>query len=275
MNPKGFATVIILVVVIVILVAGYFVLVKKPAQVVQQTYTPVSTQTTPIPTSETANWQTYTDTDYNFEFKYPSGFFDINQEPKVLIGDCNYSAFPDTCPDINNIVIKDLASSGGDINAIENNLSSPNYWQVPGGQKSTINNVTYCLYQTGDAAMSHQYNSYYYATVTNNKCLVVNLNTSTTNCQVYLPIETGNTQQQKDYNNCLITNRDQPKILSQIVSTFKFTNNAPSACVPNWQCGWGPCVNGGQSMIATDSNNCGLPPGGHPIACPALARICK
>jgi hypothetical protein len=60
------------------------------------------------------------------------------------------------------------------------------------------------------------------------------------------------------------------------------------SCVPNWQCGWGPCIippcappgnsaactNGSQSQIAVDSNNCGLPPSSAKIACPALARIC-
>jgi hypothetical protein len=49
----------------------------------------------------------------------------------------------------------------------------------------------------------------------------------------------------------------------------------PSAsCVPNWHCGWGPCTNGSQSMIAVDSNNCGLPSSNVNIACPTLARIC-
>jgi len=192
----------------------------------------------PCPTTQdqTADWKTYTDANYGFEFKYPSGFFDLNQEPKVLIGDCNYSVFPDACPNINDIVIKDLASSGGDINVIKNNLSYPNYWKIPNGEKSTINNVTYCLYQTGDAATGHTYNYYYYATVTNKKCLVVNLNTSTTNCDFYLPLEKGNTQQQKNYNDCLITNQNQPKILSQIVSTFKFTNQNQAGCNTNSDC---------------------------------------
>jgi len=134
------------------------------------------------------------------------------------------------------MVIQDLASSGGDINAIKNNLLSPNYWKVPGGEKSIINNVTYCLYQTSDAGMGHVYNSYYYTTVTNKKCLVVNLNTSTTNCEFYLPIEKGNTQQQTNYDNCLITNQNQPKILSQILSTFKFTNQSQIDCKTDSDC---------------------------------------
>jgi hypothetical protein len=176
------------------------------------------------PVDETAGWKDQTNTQYGFGFKYPSDFFNSNQEPKILVGDCNYSVFPDKCPDIKDIVTKDLASLSGDINIIKDNLSSANYWKNPNGEKSTVNNTTYCLYQTQDAATGHIYNSYYYATVTDNKCLVVNLNTSTTNCDFYLPIEEGNTEQQQNYDNCLTTNQNQPIVLKKIISTFKFTN---------------------------------------------------
>lgn len=189
-----------------------------------------------VKVDETAGWRTEANAEYGFEFKYPNNFFDSNQEPRVLVGDCNYNFFPDQCPNINNIVIKDLASSGGDINAIKNNLSAPNYWKNSNGEKSIINNVTYCLYQTSDAAMSHVYNSYYYATVTSKKCLVVNLNTATTNCEVYLPLETGKTQQQINYNNCLTTNQNQPKTLSQILSTFKFIDQNQIGCNTDSDC---------------------------------------
>jgi hypothetical protein len=63
------------------------------------------------------------------------------------------------------------------------------------------------------------------------------------------------------------------EIYDEMVSTFKFIT--PSAtCTPNWQCGWGPCVKGSQSQVATDSNNCGLSPSSAKIACPALAKVC-
>jgi peptidoglycan hydrolase-like protein with peptidoglycan-binding domain len=66
-------------------------------------------------------------------------------------------------------------------------------------------------------------------------------------------------------------------------------NTNSSACIPNWQCGWGPCIippcvpgsnsvactNGTQSQVAVDSNNCGVPSSNVNIACPALARICN
>ena len=55
------------------------------------------------------------------------------------------------------------------------------------------------------------------------------------------------------------------------------TYSAPApvvTCTPNWTCGWGSCVNGYQSQIATDSNNCGLPSSSANIACTALAQAC-
>lgn len=48
----------------------------------------------------------------------------------------------------------------------------------------------------------------------------------------------------------------------------------PATCTPNWTCGWGACVNGYQSQVATDTNNCGVTTGNN-IACTALARQCN
>jgi uncharacterized membrane protein len=75
MHRKGFVN-IILVVVIVILVGavGYFAFVKKSEPVAQQpTPTPVQTKTpiSPIPTSETTNLKTYTNSQYGYQIKYP------------------------------------------------------------------------------------------------------------------------------------------------------------------------------------------------------------
>jgi hypothetical protein len=211
MNKKLFISLIIAAAVLILGAGGYYLL-----QIM------AGGPPAPAIPDPTAGWKTETNARDEFEFKYPAGFFDSGQEPKILVGDCDYGVFPESCPNINEIVIKDLASAGGDINAIKSNLSYPNYWKNPQGEKLTANNVPYCLYQTSDAGMGHVYNSYYYATVANKQCLVVNLNTNTANCDFYLPIEKGNTEQQKNYDNCLTTNINQPKILSQIASTFKF-----------------------------------------------------
>ncbi len=51
-------------------------------------------------------------------------------------------------------------------------------------------------------------------------------------------------------------------------------NLARGNCTPNWTCSWGPCKNGWQSYVITDSNNCGLSAPNVNIACPALAQQC-
>ena len=75
MNQKGFANIILIVVIVILLGAvGYFAFVKKSEPVAQQP-TPTPTQTnipTPTPApNKTANWKTYNNTQYGFQFKYP------------------------------------------------------------------------------------------------------------------------------------------------------------------------------------------------------------
>jgi hypothetical protein len=74
-----------------------------------------------------------------------------------------------------------------------------------------------------------------------------------------------------------------------LVYQYYYSNSKPAACIPNWQCDWGPCVippcvpgstssactNGTQIQVAIDSNNCGLSSSKVNIACPALDRICN
>lgn len=59
-------TVITIVVIALVLVGVYFGFIKKDVQ------PPISNE--PVSTTETADWQTYSNTEYGFEFKYPSSF---------------------------------------------------------------------------------------------------------------------------------------------------------------------------------------------------------
>ena len=65
MNQKGFAKLVLIgIFLVLVVIAGYFVLVKKAVS-------PVINEPSPISTDETANWKTYANTQYGFEFKYP------------------------------------------------------------------------------------------------------------------------------------------------------------------------------------------------------------
>lgn len=200
----------IFIIIIVSALAGYFL------------YQEFLSQKNQVRQDGTSDWETRQSVDYGFEFKYPDGFFDQNQQPQILMGDCNYDVFPDQCPNISSIVAKNLSEQGGSSKAIENNISSPGYWDVD-GQKQTINNIQYCLYATGDSATGHAFNYYYYATVKNQKCIVAYFAVTTVNCDFYLPLEPGDTDQKKNYDDCVATNESQPKILDKIISSFRFS----------------------------------------------------
>jgi hypothetical protein len=238
-NQKGGALLIIIIILVIILIGGgvayYYYTTKaqpKPVACTQEAKicpdgssvgrSGPNCDFAPCP-DPTIGWNNINNAEFGFSLKYPNNFFDAGHKPKILIGDCNYNVFPDSCPNINNIVIDDLVAAGGDINAIKSNLSYPNYWKNPSGEKQVINNVNYCIYSNSDAAMGHVYNYYYYATVKNQKCVVVSFDTSSANCNFYLPLEPGNTEQATNYNNCLTTNKNQPTILNEIINTFNFT----------------------------------------------------
>jgi len=212
--------IIIIIVIAVILFGGIFAY----QYFATKTNNPPQVQNIQNNTNQTAGWKIYTNNEYGFEMKYPNGFYAQGHEPKMLTGDCNYSVFPDKCPNIYNIVAEDFpfVSSSEEWDSDFSNADTnktPNPYEM---SKLTINNIPYCLYKVSDAAMNQQYGYYYYTTVKNQKCLVVILNTHTTNCEVYLPLEEGNIEQAKNYNDCLVNNKNQPIILNEIINTFKF-----------------------------------------------------
>lgn len=77
MSQKGFANIILVIVIIIFVgVVGYFAFVKKSEPIVQQ----------PTPTlDKTANWETYTNSQYGFSFKYPPTWAVIETRDAILV----------------------------------------------------------------------------------------------------------------------------------------------------------------------------------------------
>ena len=128
--------------------------------------------------------------------------------------------------------------------------------------KTVLNNINYCVYQVSDAAMGHQYYYDYYATVVGQKCLVVELVTSSSTCENYLPLETGNTQQATNYNNCVAQRTSRPTTLQQITSTFTFSNQNQTSCNTSSDCPTGQsCLVKGPLIANQPEQKVCVPPG--------------
>ena len=112
-NQKGFVVAIIVLAIAVLLGVGYFVFVNNSETVIEeQSSLPVTTETkTPAPltttttTNETAEWKTYTNTQYGFSVSFPpqtsaiDGKADFVQKFPDAPAINNYESFCDTAAD--------------------------------------------------------------------------------------------------------------------------------------------------------------------------------
>ncbi len=99
----------------------------------------------------------------------------------------------------------------------------------------TINGITFYKSTGTDAAMGTESMMVQYSTFKNGKCYLIGLQYFTHNCDNYLPIVSGNTQQAQSYNNCLANNKSAEAlsgILDTIVSTFKLNQNMAQTLAP-------------------------------------------
>lgn len=154
--------------------------------------------------NQPTEWIDLANPELGFELKYPSNFFDAGHEPKIFSVKCSYKTLPQKCPDLTAFIPNSPTGSPVKL------------------EKININGDDYCKYSLSDAATGHVYYYDYYATAKNQKCIVIELDTSSQNCDFYLPLQDGNLQQKQNYENCLEKNERRPKILEQIISTFQF-----------------------------------------------------
>lgn len=165
---------------------------------------------TPCP-DITASWKTYSNKEYGFELKYPETLLPDQNAPSAIVVDCASHDFPNKCPDS-----IDIQNKIRDFN--------PNTQPLNFNLIDADNDIKFCMASFGDGAAGTTYQNYFYLTVKDSKCIIVKIVIAYPNCQNYLPLEQGNTQQEQSYNNCLTSNQEKPKTLDKILSTFKFTN---------------------------------------------------
>lgn len=178
-------TIFVVIIVLLISIGGYFL--YKTAY---PGYPPTAS---PSPAfDETAGWKTFVNGEYGFEMKYPENFFPPEEvlQPKTEVKQCDYANFFNNC-----------------------------------SEKTTVNNVPFCLQKTSGAALGTTYETYNYTTVKNAKCFVASFTAAYPNCSNLLPAE--NQETQEAYDKCVLENEvTKPQTINKILSTFKFTRAA-------------------------------------------------
>ncbi|MCX6720016.1 MAG: hypothetical protein NTV36_02820 [Candidatus Staskawiczbacteria bacterium] len=105
-------------------------------------------------TDSTAGWKIYSDNQNGFEFQYPTsinpnGFATLNA-PQVIAGDYKHIAVS--------------PSTGCFISSDKYTPPNP----IQKGNKVLINSIPFCVSTMGDAAMGHNYTTYFYTTTKDN-----------------------------------------------------------------------------------------------------------
>ena len=210
---KAQATAIIIAIVALIIAAGsaYLVLQNRSQKVVvETTTTTISTPTTQestttstasTPTTKSvfvapSNWVVYKDTKNGFEFAYPKHFF--YSDPVVAVYDCrDFSTFPSTCTEFD-----------------------PKYYYTgisterPEGTKIVINNMLFCVNSASEGAAGSTYDTVFYTTLKNKKCIVIKTVIQTSNdcADAVNPAK------------CEAGNQNNYAVLQQVISTLHFFN---------------------------------------------------
>jgi len=158
------------------------------------------------PTDQTADWKTF-DSGDGFEFKYPElkSFITLLQPGPGIIRD-----------DIGMRGEGNVVINGNGCYVGGRNTGFPN--PILEKEKKLINNINFCLSETGECAMGYCYPTFFYTTTySNGNYFTIVLPFSTRSCQK----ENSDYEVCKDFFNDPFNNPSA--IADRIISTFKFT----------------------------------------------------
>lgn len=166
--------------------------------------------------SETDSWELKEDVMHGFILRYPNDF--AERVGSATDKYCDFNDFSAECPDAQKILYDSIGAA----------VASKDFFEQVKDQlkpeKKVYGNNTFCVYSYNEGAAGTTYTNYFYVIAKNETCTILPFLVPYPNCQNYLPLETGNEEQKQNYENCLSENIRKPKILDQILSTFKFTN---------------------------------------------------
>lgn len=179
----------------------------------------------PSPMDLTGSWETYTDDQYGFEFKYPKTLSIYTASDSAKIKLLSFIPVCDTDKSVvcvhysnENFPGTNFEGAGLAVNIIKDASTKESCDMFSSNEDKTtetINGVSYAVGTWGGAATGHQSADKTYRTFQGNTCFELNLRISTDSSDVNLPTGTVKT----------FTDANKEKVvdeLLQVLSTFKF-----------------------------------------------------
>lgn len=204
---------------IVLVVVGGIVFLNSQYRTKYFTFTNYAEQ---VPTTPTTDWKTYTNTQYNFSFSYPSDFALTSQRIAL--------SYIFKCHDDDQAClyyIGEKTSNGFEMAALEVQVGTSSYATgIPapitiadctkeGGDsgqptQKSINGVTFYITQDREAGLGHRLITDLYRTYYNNTCYTIGISMANNN---------GDAEKELDPTQSVATKKE----LESILSTFKLT----------------------------------------------------
>jgi len=254
--------------------------------------TPTNIITESTSTIAISDSRTYSSTHYGFSFKYPSTIAMSDTGSKFSLSHSVPFVHPDPCNMKDYTVLNDLTdfSLSGEIkdgNA-ETVLMNDNYYGLEFDtnnkpildnndilKKLDNKNISGYVFSMGVEGCGADV---YYISLNQNRTLILTKSWVGEFSEV-----NGDHKKFKNLGGVILPEQSM-SYMNDILGSIKLSpvtspspslpTQSPTSCTPNWKCGWGECNGGYQAMIAVDSNNCGVPHNGAPLACPAMVKMC-